>query len=79
MVYPKMGMTGFVVKLDNKRVDEILLIVHELKHQGLRQGADFDFAYYQSRWDNMTGDVPGYVEFRFYDNKWATWFNLKWS
>ena len=40
---------------------------------------DFDFAYYQPRWDNMTGDVPGYVEFRFYDNKWATWFNLKWS
>ena len=37
-------MTEFTVTLDNKRVDEILLIVHDLKHQGLRQGADFDFA-----------------------------------
>jgi hypothetical protein len=79
MVCVEVGMTGFTVTLDNKRVDEILLIVHDLKHQGLRQGADFDFAYYQPRWDNMTGDVPGYVEFKFYDNKWASWFNLKWS
>jgi hypothetical protein len=79
MVCVEVGMTGFTVILDNKSVDEILLIVHDLKHQGLRQGADFDFAYHPSRWDNMTGDTPGYAEFRFYDNKWATWFNLKWS
>lgn len=75
----KVGVTEFVVKLHNKRVDEMLLIVNDLRRQGLQQGTDFDFAYYQPRWDNMTGDVPGYVEFRFYDNKWATWFNLKWS
>jgi hypothetical protein len=60
-------------------VDEMLVIVNELRQQKLQQGTDFDFAYYQSRWDNMTGDVPGYVEFRFYDSKWASWFNLKWS
>ena len=75
----KVDVTEFVVKLHNKRVDEMLLIVNDLRRQGLQQGTDFDFAYYQPRWDNMTGDVPGYVEFRFYDNKWATWFNLKWS
>ena len=57
----------------------MLVIVNELRQQKLQQGTDFDFAYYQSRWDNMTGDVPGYVEFRFYDSKWASWFNLKWS
>jgi hypothetical protein len=68
-----------IIKLHNKRVDEMLLIVNELRQQKLQQGTDFDFAYYQSRWDNMTGDVPGYVEFRFYDSKWASWFNLKWS
>jgi hypothetical protein len=79
MVYAEVVMTEFTVTLDNKRVDEILLVVHDLKHQGLRQGADFDFAYYQPRWDNMTGDVPGYVEFRFYDDKWASWFSLKWT
>jgi hypothetical protein len=77
VVYAEVVMN--IVKLHNKRVDEMLLIVHDLKHQGLRQGADFDFAYYQPRWDNMTGDVPGYVEFRFYNIKWAVWFNLKWS
>jgi len=68
-----------IIKLHNKRVDEMLVIVNELRQQKLQQGTDFDFAYYQSRWDNMTGDVPGYVEFRFYDSKWASWFNLKWS
>ena len=68
-----------IIKLHNKRVDEMLVIVNELRQQKLQQGTDFDFAYYQSRWDNMTGDVPGYVEFRFYDSKWALWFNLKWS
>jgi len=57
----------------------MLVIVNELRQQKLQQGTDFDFAYYQPRWDNMTGDVPGYVEFRFYDSKWASWFNLKWS
>lgn len=68
-----------IVKLHNKRVDEMLLIVHDLKHQGLQQGADFDFAYFPDRWDNMTGDVPGHVEFRFYNIKWASWFSLKWA
>jgi hypothetical protein len=67
------------VRLHKTRIDEILLIVKDLRAQGLKQGADFDFAYYQPRWDDMTGDVPGYVEFRFYNSKWATWFNLKWS
>ena len=67
------------VRLHKTRIDEILQIVNDLRAQGLQQGTDFDFAYNQSRWDNMTGDVPGYVEFRFYDSKWAMWFNLKWS
>jgi hypothetical protein len=77
VVYVEVGMT--IVKLHNKRVDEMLLIVNDLRRQELQQGTDFDFAYFPARWDNMTGDVPGYVEFRFYNIKWATWFNLKWA
>jgi len=68
-----------IVVLHNKRVDEILKIVNDLRVQGLRQGTDFDFAYYQLKWNNMTGEIPEYTEFRFYDSKWASWFNLKWS
>ena len=77
MVRAKMVMIP--VRLHKTRIDEILLIVKDLRDQGLKQGADFDFAYNQSRWDDMTGEIPGYVEFRFYDSRWATWFNLKWS
>ncbi len=72
-------MPTTLVNLDKCRIDEVLHVVKDLRQQGLVQGQDFDFAWHPGRWDNMTGDVPGRVEFRFYDIKWATWFNLKWS
>jgi hypothetical protein len=46
---------------------------------GLVQGQDFDFAWQQSRWDEMIGEIPSSVEFRFYDSQLATWFSLKWT
>lgn len=52
-------------------------IVKELRSQGLVQGKDFDFAYHQAKWDDMIGEIPKKVIFSFYENKWATWFILK--
>jgi hypothetical protein len=53
--------------------------VKELKAQGLTQGKDFDFAFNQSRWDEMIGEVPKQTIFTFYTEKHATLFALKYS
>jgi hypothetical protein len=37
----------------------------------------FDFAYNQSRWDPMIGDVKGFTNFTFYEEKYSTLFALK--
>jgi hypothetical protein len=41
------------------------------------QGVHFDFAYNQSRWDPMIGDVKGFTHFTFYEEKYSTLFALK--
>jgi hypothetical protein len=58
---------------------EIIEIVRELRQQGMVQGKDFDFAYYQSKWDDMLGEIPRNVEFKFYVEKYATLFSLKYG
>jgi hypothetical protein len=54
-------------------------IVRELRSQGYQQGVDFDFAYHQSRWDDMTGEVPKHTKFTFYNNVLSSWFLLKYQ
>lgn len=54
-------------------------IVHTLRSDGLVQGVDFDFAYNQSKWDNMIGEIPRHTYFTFYVEKYATLFALKYS
>ena len=66
-----------VIKLLDKDPNEILDIVKELRASGMVQGKDFDFAFYQNRWDPMIGDVKGFTNFTFYEEKLATWFALK--
>ena len=65
------------VKVVNKSANEILDIVRELKTQGMVQGQDFDFAFYQSRWDDMIGEIPKEAIFKFHTEKYATLFALK--
>lgn len=67
------------VAIFHKRADVILTIVKELKAQGLVQGVDFDFAFNQSRWDDMIGEIPTQTVFTFYQEKYATLFALKYS
>jgi hypothetical protein len=65
------------VVIENRDVTDVLDIVKELKASGLVQGVHFDFAYNQSRWDPMIGDVKGFTNFTFYEEKYSTLFALK--
>ena len=68
-----------VVKLLDKPPFEVIELVHQLKSTGLIQGTDFDFAFHQSQWDNMLGEIPRHTRFIFYNEKAATLFALRWS
>jgi hypothetical protein len=72
-----MGLT--VITIIGKKANEIMSIVGEMRARGMVQGKDFDFAFYQTTWDEMTGDTPDRAEFKFYDDKWATLFALQWA
>jgi hypothetical protein len=68
-----------VIKLFNKDPNEVMEIVRAMRDSGMVQGKDFDFAYYQSTWDGMIGEIPKNVEFKFYKEKLATWFALRYG
>ena len=68
---------AITVVVENRSVSDVLDIVKELKTSGLVQGVHFDFAYNQSRWDPMIGDVKGFTNFTFYEEKYSTLFALK--
>jgi len=68
-----------VIKLLDKAPTEVIEIVRAMRNSGFTQGKDFDFAFYQNRWDPMIGDVKGFTNFTFYEEKLATWFALKWG
>lgn len=56
-------------------------IVRELRAHGMTQGSDFDFAYFQNKYDPITGhrETEEHAVFTFYVEKYATLFTLKWS
>ena len=67
------------VAIFHKNADDTMRIVRELRQQGLVQGKDFDFAFNQSRWDDMIGEIPKQTIFTFYTERYATLFALKYS
>lgn len=67
------------IKLIGKNPAEIMEIVREMRSAGWVQGIDFDFAFHQSRWDDMIGEIPRNAIFTFYTEKYATFFALKWA
>ena len=68
-----------VIKILDKDPGAVIDIVKELRASGMVQGKDFDFAFYQTRWDPMTGDVKGFTNFIFYEEKLATLFALRYG
>ena len=67
------------VKIYDYDPSRILDIVRELRAMGLVQGKDFDFAYNQSKWDDMIGEIPKTTIFTFHTEKWSSWFILKYK
>jgi hypothetical protein len=65
------------VKLNGLSSQEVMGIVYEMREAGYKQSIDFDFEFYQSRWDEMIGEIPRQTKFTFYNEKYATMFILK--
>lgn len=75
MVCIEVGVISITVH--NRSPSDVLDMVRELRAQGLTQGTDFDFAYNQSKWDDMIGEIPKSAIFSFYTEKYATLFAIK--
>lgn len=69
------------IKILHKSANEIMEMVKEVRAIGLVQGKDFDFAFHQASWSEFTFEAvtPKHTIFKFYDEKWATLFSLKWG
>jgi hypothetical protein len=67
------------IRISNKTPNEIMDIVREIRNYGLVQGKDFDFAYNQTKWDDMIGEIPTHTVFTFYTEKYASFVALKYG
>lgn len=65
------------ITIEDRWPSDILDIVKELRASGLVQGVHFDFAFNQSRWDDMIGEIPKRTVFTFYEERYSTLFALK--
>jgi hypothetical protein len=78
MVFVKVGFMK-EIKLFGVDANRAMEIVRELRQQGLKQGTDFDFSYNQTKYDNWTLIDDKHTVFKFYDDKYATLFALRYS
>jgi len=65
------------VKISNVGVSELLELRDDVVKSGLSQGPDFSFSFHPRAWDNFTGDIPSWAEFKFEDEKRCALFLLK--
>ena len=70
-------MTDVILYITAKRTMEI---GQELRTMGYIQGVDFDYAYYQEKYDNFSHDpvVKRHARFTFYNDSNASYFALRW-
>ena len=70
-------MADVVLFITAKRTMEI---GQELRTMGYIQGVDFDYAYYQEKYDNFSHDpvVKRHARFTFYNDSNASYFALRW-
>ena len=71
-------MADVILYITAKRTMEI---GQELRSTGWVQGVDFDYAYYQEKYDNFSHDpvVKRHARFTFYNDSNASYFALKWQ
>jgi hypothetical protein len=72
-------MVMMQISIHGKKSIEIIEIVKELRAMNWKQNIDFDFAFNQSKWDEMIGEIPMHTIFTFYNEKCATMFILRWA
>jgi hypothetical protein len=65
--------------LSNIHANRTLEIVYELRDMGLVTGVDFEFKFINrtQSWILDDEEEPWGAEFTFKEDKWATWFTLK--
>lgn len=69
-----------VVKISDLNIGDVIDMVADLKRDGLVQGTDFDFAFRPGQWDYAKGEgTVKHTEFRFYHERHAVFYSLKWS
>jgi len=70
-------VTDVILYITAKRTMEI---GQELRTMGYIQGVDFDYAYYQEKYDNFSHDpvVKRHARFTFYNDSNASYFALRW-
>ena len=71
-------MADVILYITAKRTMEI---GQELRSTGWRQGIDFDYAYYQEKYDNFSHDpvVKRHARFTFYNDSNASYFILRYG
>jgi len=74
-------MSPVTLFLNNIHANRTLDIVYELRDMGLVTGVDFEFKFINrtQSWLSLDDEPeePWGAEFTFTDDKWATWFTLK--
>ena len=76
--YLEANVADVILYITAKRTMEI---GQELRTMGWIQGVDFDYAYYQEKYDNFSHDpiVKRHARFTFYNDSNASYFALKWQ
>ena len=71
-------MADVILYITAKRTMEI---GQELRSMGYVQGVDFDYAYYQEKYDNFSHEpiVKRHARFTFYNDSNASYFALRWQ
>lgn len=69
------------VRVNDKKADEIMSIVKELRAQGLVQGKQFDFKYIPGNYDAGGFWCYPFADFKFHTGheKYATLFAIKYG
>lgn len=70
-----------IVTIPNTDASAAMELVRDLRSKGLVQGKDFDFKYHPAKYDDTGFDMLSTksVEFSFKDDKWATFFRMKYD
>ena len=69
------------IALYKRTPNEIIDIVRSMRDTGMIQGIDFDFKFNQTKREPYGGYVVSaeHTVFVFYEEKYATWFLMRWS